>query len=289
VSARFVLLGHPLSHSLSPAIHHAAYRALGLSHRYELRDSPDEASVEAAFREIRSGAIACANVTVPWKQLAFSLADRVEATAGDVGAANTLVPDREGGLVAHNTDVGALAEELRGFVAGPFEALVLGAGGAALAAVAAVRSLGATRVSVSARRFGSDARTDWPNAGPLTRLGAELVEWPARGRTISLSGAPRVILQATSAGMAGAGEGSSVAEVVDFSAMAEGAVAYDLVYNPSDTPFLRAARAAGLAYRSGLGMLVGQAALAFELWLGRSAPRERMQQAAEAALAARNA
>jgi len=290
VSARFVLLGHPVSHSLSPAIHGAAYAECGLSHRYELRDAPNEEAVKAAIGEIRSGAIAGANVTVPWKQVALSFADRADATASEVGAANVLVRDPAGGVVAHNADVGALAEELGALVAAPDVTLILGAGGAALAAVAAARRLGTRRVLVSARRFDAATPPDtWPNAAPLARLGAELVPWPYAGEEAFLTAEPNVVVQATSAGMLGAAPGADVASVVPWKRLPSGAVAYDLVYNPADTPFLRAARDAGVVARGGLGMLVGQAVISFELWLGRAAPRARMQRAAEDALRARSA
>jgi shikimate dehydrogenase len=285
LSLRFVLVGHPVSHSLSPAIHGAAYAELGIDARYELLDAPDEAEVERAVAAVKSGQIAGANVTIPWKQVALSLADREDASASDVGAANVLVRDAAGAVVAHNTDVPALASELRELVASPGLALVLGAGGAALAAVAAARRLGAD-VRVTARRFDATKSADtWPNAAALRRLGATLLAWPADARgVLDAAAGAKLVLQATSAGMSGVAAGSAVAEVVPWSRLAPGAVAYDLVYNPSVTPFLERARAEKVSARGGLGMLVGQAALAFELWLGKSAPRAAMQRAAETAL-----
>jgi shikimate dehydrogenase len=288
VSQRFVLVGHPVSHSLSPAIHGAAYTELGLDARYELVDGPDEAAVGRVVDAVRSGTIAGANVTVPWKQVALRLADRADPSASEVGAANTLVRGPAGQVVAHNTDVPALAAELTELVESPGVALVLGAGGAALAAVAAARQLGA-EVRASARRFdASVSDAEWPNAAALRRLGAELVAWPS-GPGALLDGAvgAHVVLQATSAGMSGAGSGDGVADVVPWSRLARGAVAYDLVYNPSVTPFLARATAAGVTARGGLGMLVGQAAYALELWLGQKAPRAVMQRAAQSALSAR--
>jgi shikimate dehydrogenase len=288
LSQRFVLLGHPVAHSLSPAIHQAAYDALSLPHRYELRDAADEAAVRASVSELRQGAIFGANVTVPWKKTALALADRADASAADVGAANTLARAADGAVVAYNTDVRALADELALLVAAPERALVLGAGGAALAAVAAARRLGAD-VRVTARRFDATKSADtWPNAAALRRLGATLLAWPADARgVLDAAAGAKVVLQATSAGMSGVAAGNAVAEVVPWSRLAPGAVAYDLVYNPSVTPVLERARAENVSARGGLGMLVGQAALAFELWLGRSAPRAAMQRAAETALAGR--
>lgn len=284
MSRRFVLVGHPVSHSLSPAIHGAAYAELGVDARYELLDAPDEAAVGRAVDAVRRGDLAGANVTVPWKQVALALADRADASASDVGAANVLVREASGAVVAHNTDVPALAGELAALAASPRTALVLGAGGAALAAVASARRLGAD-VRVSARRFdAATAPSEWPNAAALRRLGANLVAWPPASLVLDPAD---LVIQATSAGMSGAGAGGVVAGVVPWARLGPRAVAYDLVYNPSVTPFLERATAAHVTARGGLGMLVGQAALAFELWLGQAAPRAIMQRAAETALAGR--
>lgn len=293
MTQRFVLLGHPVAHSLSPAIHEAAYRELLLSHRYELCDVPDEALLGEIVQEIRRGEIGGANVTVPWKRSALALADRADASAADVGAANVLARASDGAVVAYNTDVRALADELGLVVRSPERVLLLGAGGAALAAVAAARLAGAREIGVTARRFASGAeRGTWPGVDALERLGAEALPWPdvsgpPSGAVADFAAGATLVVQATSAGMHGAGPGEDVARAVPWLRLPRAAGAYDLVYNPAETPFLQAARAAGVAARGGLGMLVGQAALAFELWFGLPAPRAAMQRAAEAALRAR--
>jgi shikimate dehydrogenase len=291
VSERFVLLGHPVAHSLSPAIHGAAYRELGLSHRYELCDAPDEAALAAAIAEIRRGTIRGANVTIPWKRQALALADRAEPSAADVGAANVLARDPSGRVVAHNTDVGALVTELGALTSRPATALVLGSGGATLAAVAALARLGVGEIGVSARRFElGTSESSWPLAAELGRLGARLVPWPRAGSGAfeELAARSAVIVQATSAGMHGAAPGSEIADVLPWDRLRAGTVFYDLVYNPRETELLRRARARGYEASDGLGMLIGQAALAFELWLGVAPPREPMWRAAEAELERRN-
>jgi shikimate 5-dehydrogenase len=167
---------------------------------------------------------------------------------------------------------------------------VLGAGGAALATVAAARLAGAREIGVTARRFSAALPVvEWPGAEALARLGAVPLAWPDSDPepVERFASGARLVIQATSAGMHGAEPGDAIAGLVPWRRLAPGAGAYDLVYNPADTPFLRAARAAGLAARGGIGMLVGQAALAFEIWFGVRAPREVMQRAALAALAAR--
>lgn len=286
----FALLGHPLGHSLSPAIHEAAYTELGLPHRYELCDVPDEPAVKASLERLRNGHFAGLNVTVPWKRLALQLADEVDPLAAEVGAANVLARNADGSLNAYNTDVLALAEELSRFAPELRVATVIGNGGAALAAVAAVKKQGASRCVVTARAFDATrAPASWRHAEQFRRLGAEALPWPSTGA----SDAPwtaciresHAIVQATSAGMHGVDSGEALAELVPWEVAAAGTLAYDVVYNPTETPFLRRASARGLAAVGGLGMLVGQAAHAFEIWLGVGAPREVMRRAAERVLA----
>ena len=291
MSERFVLLGHPVAHSLSPAIHGAAYRELGMPHRYELYDVPDEAALAVAVGEVRAGAIRGANVTIPWKRQALALADRAEPSAADVGAANVLARDTAGRVLAHNTDVGALVAEIGALVKSPASALVLGSGGATLAAVAALVRLGVRELGVSARRFElGTPEASWPLSAELRRLGARLVPWKQPGSTAFGEFAARseVIVQATSAGMHGAAPGSDIADVLPWDELGPRTVFYDLVYNPRETELVRRARSRGFHASDGLGMLIGQAALAFELWLGVAPPREPMWHAAEAELARRS-
>jgi shikimate dehydrogenase len=252
---RFAVIGDPIAHSKSPAMHTAAFRALGLPHTYEaVRVTADE--LPRIVQALREGQYDGLNVTVPHKLAALALADDV-ATPG-MAAANTLVRADDGRVVAHNTDAPALAEELR-LLAGPGapwasrRALVLGSGGAALAAIAALRSLGARDIVVRARTPRPDATQPWQRS-------------PAsEARSLA-------VVQATSAGMTGADPGDPLAHVVAWEALAPDAVALDVVYTPPDTPFLAAARARGLRCANGLGMLARQGALAFELWLGIPAP-----------------
>jgi shikimate dehydrogenase len=93
---QFILIGHPVGHSVSPQIHGAVYRAYGLPHSYSAVDCPDVAAVEQQVKRVRSGEIAGANVTVPWKRAALALADELDASARDTNAANVLVRTPEG-------------------------------------------------------------------------------------------------------------------------------------------------------------------------------------------------
>lgn len=296
--SRFVLIGYPIGHSVSPAMHTAAYRALGLPHQYEAVACADEAAVERVFEELRAGTIAGANVTVPHKRLALTLADRADPIAEQAGAANVIVRDRTGRLSAHNTDVLALEQEFSRLAPLPKQVAVIGNGGAALAAVLACRQLGLERIGVVARAWkNQDAPSTWSRAELFQKLGATAIAWPESsysGRVehqgVSESAwnawvtTSDLIIQATSAGMLGGAPGEDVRDIVPWLQLPSSVLAYDVVYNPPVTPFLRAAHAASLRSEGGLGMLVGQAAHAFELWLRVSPPRDVMQKAAEQAL-----
>jgi shikimate dehydrogenase len=165
---------------------------------------------------------------------------------------------------------------------------VIGNGGAALAAVVACRSLGIETVTVVARSFRGAPSDAWPHAAGLRARGGTPVAWPedpgdsAFRRAIIESD---VIVQTTSDGMHGATDGSTVRGVVPWAALGPATFAYDVVYNPEVTPFVAAARAAGLKAESGLGMLVGQAVLAIDLWLGERPGAAPLRAAAERALA----
>jgi shikimate dehydrogenase len=283
---RFAVLGDPVAHSKSPAMHAAAYRALGLPHTYEAIRATGE-DLPRLVDELRRGTFAGFNVTVPHKVRVLDLVDAVDPSAALVGAANTLVRHDDGRIVAHNTDVTALEAELLALEPhlaelkermGDHGAIVLGAGGAARAAIAALHRLGVLPVVVRARDEGrgsalveklramlhADARA--LRAGPLLASKDEERDVEA-------------VVQATSAGMLGATRGDDVARAVAWDALPASAVALDVVYAPPETPFLHAARARGLRASNGLGMLARQGALSFAMWLGVGAPYDAMRAA----------
>lgn len=292
-SRRFVLIGHPVAHSLSPVIHRAAYLDLGLSHSYELVDCPDESAVLKIVEALRSGEIAGANVTIPWKRLAMTMADLVAPSAQRVGVANVLARSGDGAIVAHNTDVPALAEEFRRLAGSVRRVLVIGNGGSAPAVVTAAQDAGAERVALTARKFASAVpEAEWPYAAELVAQGVSLLAWPesdarAKSRLREVVARVDLIVNCTSAGMTGADDGQKLAEIVPWEHVPQSALAYDLIYNPAATPFLERARGCGLGAENGLGMLVAQAALAIELWLSVSPSRAVLLAAATAELAAR--
>lgn len=286
----FALLGHPVAHSLSPVLHHTAYRELGVDHRYVTIDCPDEAAVRAQRDALARGDLAGVNITVPWKRLALELADAVDPSAVRTGAANVWVRGSRGQIVAHNTDCGALAECLRtglGPNAGPpGGALVLGNGGAARAAVVACLDVGAAPVWVGARRF-QGRKDEWAGADAFASLGATPVAWSRNASEPALVDAAlgcQLIVQATSAGMQGVGGGEELARVLPWGRLRPSVFLYDVVYKPDRTPFLDAASEHGLKHEGGLSMLIGQACLAIQLWLAFEPNRDRMRAAAREAM-----
>ncbi|HET7539203.1 MAG TPA: shikimate dehydrogenase [Polyangiaceae bacterium] len=292
---RFVLIGHPVAHSLSPVIHRAAYQELGLPHSYDLVDCPDEAAVVKVVEALRAGEISGANVTIPWKRLALKLADLVSPAVQRVGVANVLARGADGAIVAHNTDVPALTEEFQRLSGSVRRVLVIGNGGSAPAVVAAAQDAGADRIALTARKFVATVpESEWPHASEFVARGVTPLGWPesdARAKSRLRETVARIdlIVNCTSAGMAGADDGQKLADIVPWEHIPQSALAYDLIYNPALTPFLQRAQSCGLGAENGLGMLVAQAALAIELWLSLSPPRAALLLAAKAELAARGA
>lgn len=284
---RFALVGDPVDHSRSPAMHAAAFRALGLAHRYEaLRATADD--VRRRVAELRAGSFAGLNVTAPHKRLALTLADEIDRSARRSGSCNVLCV-RGGCVVAFDTDAAALVAQLEPLrVPLGARALVLGAGGAARSVVTALLEMGLGEVAVRARRREAAQELATALACPIVR------DEPWRPAP-QLEARTALIVQATSAEMAGAASPRDAQSAVPAHAQsavpadARGAVAWDalgpatkvldLVYEPAETGFLRAARARDLHASNGLGVLARQGALALELWLGRPAPLDAMRAA----------
>lgn len=257
------LLGHPVAHSISPQIHNAAFAAAGVDAVYVALDVAPN-GIAHAVAGIQALGLLGANVTVPHKQAVFAAVEHRAAAAQASGAANTLFWD-QGRLCADNTDVAGLAAVLtRDVDLRPDDGVVLfGAGGAARAAALALGGAGAT-VEVVGRR-------------PEAVRDIEMLLAGAGGRAAAAP-KPRLVVNATPLGL----HGEALPERL--MSLGGGQIALDLVYGPADTPFLAAARAAGAVALDGRGMLVEQAAAAFERWTGRPAPREVMAAAAEQAL-----
>lgn len=278
------LVGHPVGHSLSPAIHEAALTAAGLAGEYALLDR-EEAELGAVVGELRRGERHGLNVTIPHK---VAVARRVDALAGNaaaLGAVNTLVRDGAR-VVGHNTDVGGLVRAVRDALGGDDlgggTAVVIGAGGAGRAAVLAAFELGAAVVRVANR---TRARAE---ALAATLAASGRVVEVASDFASAASGAA-LLLQASSLGMGVVSCDAAWTDAVAIlapvvAALAPDALVFDLVYRPERTVWCAAAEAAGHRAVSGLGMLVHQAADAFTLWTGHAPPRGALFTAARTAL-----
>lgn len=278
MTARYALIGHPLRFSLSPAIHGAAFRALGLDADYALRPTP-AAELPAALEAIRAGELAGANVTVPHKRAALELAESAGEPALGLGAANTLLRGADGGLRAENTDPAGFAAQLSalGLDQGAGRrALVLGAGGAARAVVFTLLDRGYA-VTVAARSSAQSAVL----ASTLNRLrgGADLsTAWLQPGRMASDLADADLLVNTTPLGGAGHPDSGPLPEGSSLGGRL--AAVIDIVAWPLETALVRRARAEGRLAAGGLDMLLGQAAASFQLWTGREAPLEAMRQAA---------
>jgi 3-dehydroquinate dehydratase/shikimate dehydrogenase len=262
------IIGNPVSHSASPAMHNAAFRALGLDFVYlpfQVEDPAEFFSrlIRADTREMDLN-FRGLSVTIPHKVAVASLLDEIEEPARKIGAVNTVVIEGAR-LRGYNTDAeGAMGPlekicELRGE-----SCAVLGAGGAARAVVYGLRERGA-HVTVFARDV-EKARSFEES------FGARVLPFDSFA-----SSDARIVINTTPVGQRLLGEGQSL---VPRRSLAGRSVVYDLVYNPLDTQLLRDARKEGCRTLDGLEMLVSQAALQFQLWTGHTAPTDVMREAA---------
>lgn len=277
------LLGHPIAHSISPRFQQAALNAMGVDARYEAWDvQPEDLSI--ALERLRSGDMLGCNVTIPHKEAVARLADRPDALVEWMGAANTLVR-RDGLLHATNTDVTGINRALEdaGVNVRGKNVVLLGAGGAARAVVIAMRRAGAAHLAIANRTP--------ERALAIGVLGGEELPTsivPLDASAATLRDAVRdasLVINATSLGMLHGPDEDATPLPAD--AFHVGQAAFDLVYVPEDTPFLRAAASAGAQPVGGLAMLVHQGAEAFRLWTDMEPPVDVMFEAARAALAER--
>ena len=269
---RAVLFAHPAGHTVSPAMHRAAFAAAGVAGSYEALDVPP-ADLPAAVAVLRRPPWWGANVTVPHKTAVVPLLDELTPAARRLGAVNTIV--RQGDrLVGDNTDLPGFARALAGLpvVLPRAIALVVGAGGAARAVVAALSDAGA-RVALHNR---SRARA----TALLEALGLPAIDLLDDADLAEAVAGCDLLVQTTTVGMAGGPPGSPLPA----GALPRRGAVVDLIYRPTRTPLVAAAQAAGLTVQNGLPMLVHQGALAFEAWTGVAAPLDAMGRAAEDAL-----
>jgi shikimate dehydrogenase len=259
---RLGVLGHPVAHSRSPAMHEAAYRALGLEDwRYQLLPVPPEL-FEETVRALPGAGFLGANVTIPHKEAALALSDEATAAARAIGAANTLTFSPDGAIHVENTDAPGLIAALPESPAGR-SALVLGAGGSARAVVWALIDAGAAEVRVWNR---TPERAE--------ALTAEIGGIPVR------EAAPAdLLVNCTAVGLEQPSQ--TFKELpIPAEAISDYRWVVDLVYTEGETALVSAALAAGATVIDGLEILVRQGALSFERWTGQPAPLDAMRDGA---------
>ena len=283
MTKRVVLIGHPVAHSLSGAMHEAAFARLGIDASYELWDRSPLALPEA-IGELHGDDFLGANVTIPHKEKAAALMDRVTDEAHATGAVNTITKEGKR-LVGHNTDVAGFRVALDALVGKqkmPRQAVVLGSGGGARAVVYGLIAEGFQRIVVFNRHLHRAEGMVRFFARSAAHMELRAMPWHESIIEAELAKA-KVLVNATAVGMSGD------ASPIPGETIPPGLLVLDLVYNPPRTRLLREAEAAGSPGMNGELMLVHQGAAAFTLWTGQPAPVEEMRAALEAALAAGSA
>ena len=275
------LIGYPLSHSLSPTIHAAALKACNLQGDYSLFPiAPDDKQgLKDLLARLRTGELRGLNVTIPHKQNVIEFLDELTPTAKAIGAVNTIYM-RDDKLIGDNTDAAGFLTDLRKSLAEsppPFgrgagvrekSAIVFGAGGSARAVIYALLNDG-WNITISARRIEQ-----------AQQLATSFTQYAVR--SMSFTNLPlstfHLIVNTTPLGMTPNVNDSPLPNDVS---LKPDMLVYDLVYNPRETKLVRDARAQGLSATTGLGMLIEQAALSFELWTGCIPSREILHQSVE--------
>jgi len=270
------LIGHPLGHSLSPLMHNAAFKELGLDFEYKLFDvKPSDLAKKV--EELRAEKYAGFNITIPYKEKVMELLDEVVENAKVIGAVNTVVNDN-GKLIGYNTDGPGFVESIRddaGVNPQGLNAVVLGAGGAARAIL----------VTLAEEKANSLIITDVDQEkacqlaeyiGAYFKVQIKTVQPNSHQLQVALDGAD-LLVNATPIGMHPHENNCPLADKIH---LRPELMVYDLVYNPYTTKLMKRTKNSV----SGLGMLVRQGALAFTLWTGQEAPVKLMHETAFATL-----
>ncbi|CAK6686713.1 shikimate dehydrogenase [Synechococcus sp. CCY9201] len=296
------VLGDPVRHSLSPVMHNAALKELGLDWVYLALPTPAEHLGEVV-RGLEAMDCRGLNVTLPHKQAVAGLASELSDLAQRVGAVNTLVRQPGGGWLGTNTDVEGFLAPLRQDGADIWRgrrAVVLGCGGSARAVVAALVELGLERIDLLARR--PEALTSFvatclgwaPQLQPLAWASGAGIDGGSGvdgAAALEALEAADVVVNTTPIGMASAAAGAtelSPLSAAELEVLRPGATVYDLIYTPRPTRLLQQATARGCRTLDGLEMLVQQGAAALRLWSGHeTVPVEAMREAALTHLAGR--
>jgi shikimate dehydrogenase len=279
------LIGWPVSHSVSPPMHNAAFTALGLDWCYVPLPVPTEPSerIGEAVRGLRALGLRGANVTIPHKQAVMPYLDQLSPAALAIGAVNTIRVGDDGTLVGDNTDAPGFIADLGDHSVDPAgqRVIVLGAGGSARAIVYGLAAAGASEIVIfnrsqeKATSLSGQMQALFPRCAVMTHSQDQLALIAQRSQ---------LIVNTTSLGMTPNVETTPWPDELSFQSQQ---VVYDLVYNPRQTRLLQKASADGARAIGGIGMLFWQGAIAFELWTGQKPPVDVMRGAAEAIFAQR--
>ena len=274
------VIGFPIEHTISPGIHNAAFAALGLDYVY-LPFAVRPENLGRAIAGLSSLGIIGINVTIPHKETVIQYLNEISEEARRIGAVNTVVIKQER-LIGHNTDgkgfVQALKEEGKIDIQGK-KVIILGAGGAGRAVAVQSGLEGAGELIIfdkeeeRARRLSADIKRDIPQLR---------VETVSRNEIKPNLNEADILVNATPAGMKADDE-----LIINSQWLLPRTLVFDLIYNPQETRLMQAARKRGCAVVGGLGMLIHQGALSFELWTGKKAPLDVMKKAAKELMAVR--
>ena len=281
MSATLGIIGVPIGHSISPAFQQAALDYWGIDATYRAWEVAPEALADF-IQGLRDPSVLGVNVTVPHKETAIPYLDEMDDWAAAAGAVNTIV-NQSGRLTGHNTDGQGFLRALR--EAGDFDpqgrrVLLLGAGGGARAVVLTLAQEGVSHLTIANRTV-----TRAEGLAELMReRGAQSQAIPLTWDALTAAAAQaELIVNCTTIGMAHGPNAAS--SPLTWQQIPPVALVYDLVYNPLETPLLRAAARAGARVLGGIYMLVYQGAASFQMWTGREAPVEIMLEAATRAMA----
>lgn len=266
------LIGDPVEHSMSPAMHNAAFREVGLDYLY-LAFRVKKEELGKAIDGMRALNIKGLNVTIPHKVAVLPFLDKLDDLAEKIGAVNTII-NNDGVLTGYNTDASGFLQTLlaRGIEPKGKKVVILGAGGASRAVSFVLAVRGAT-LTILNRQL----ELDW--AEELARRISQVFNREVTALALSrenlagVLGNADILVNTTSLGMSP----NTEATPLDSDLLRSGLVVFDIVYNPIKTRLLRDAEMAGAETIGGIDMLVWQGALAFEMWTGRKAPVELMK------------
>ena len=276
------IFGDPIVHTLSPAMQNAAFKAVGLNAVYvPFHVKADDAgALKAAVEGVRAMQFLGVNITIPHKEKVLRYLDEIDPHAADIGAVNTIV-NRNGRLIGYNTDGAGYLLSLRdetGFRIARKKIIIIGAGGAArgiLYAMLGMKPSSIVLVNRTIRRANALAKA-FEARFTSTDIRTSALQ---RGAFIEHLFDADLVVNTTSIGMMGKGDLDIPVE-----ALPPKAIVSDIVYRPLKTGLLKAAEKRRLVTHGGLGMLVRQGAIGFELWTGKKAPVRVMAEAALKAL-----